>query len=104
MIKLYIFLIGIFFIISNVHGQYPGDKIISPNGTINAQCLDLIRGINKNLTRLQSCDAFKCFENRFPCGKRHWILNWGYKYCVRYSDPEYLKKFTEKGSISKQMK
>jgi hypothetical protein len=73
------------------------DKMVGPNGTIELQCLDLIRGTNKNLSLLESCQVFKCFEERFTCGNKYWIMNWGYKYCRRYSSQEFINKFTETG-------
>ena len=75
------------------------DKIISSNSSIDSQCIDLIKGVRKNITRLESCDVYKCFEERFPCGNKYWIMNWGYKYCIRYGDQDYINKFTEKGSL-----
>ena len=62
---------------------------------INQTCIDLLH--NANATLMQRCDFFKCFEERFPCGKDYWIMNWGYKYCRRYADPKFIANFTKTG-------
>jgi hypothetical protein len=49
------------------------------------------------MTAVDRCEFFKCFEERIPCGNNYWIMNWGYKYCIRYADPNFVQKFTKSG-------
>ena len=71
------------------------DKTVTAKKPINDTCVEVLRG--KNMTLMQRCEFFKCFEDRFPCGNKYWIMNWGYKYCRRYADPEFTSKFTDRG-------
>jgi hypothetical protein len=71
------------------------EKTVFAKRPIDQQCIkDLL---NTNKTLMERCEFFKCFEERFPCGEDYWILNWGYKYCRRYADPEFTDKFTANG-------
>ncbi len=91
--------------IAIVKSQYNTiEKVINPMKPIDLECLDLIKGnnndsLNISSSRFEKCNVFKCFEERFPCGKTYWIMNWGFKYCVRYSNSEFIKKFTQKGKL-----
>ena len=58
-------------------------------------CLELLTA--SNITNLERCEFFKCFEDRFACGKQYWIMNWGYKYCRRYANPDFIARFTDLG-------
>lgn len=71
------------------------DKIVRPKAKIESKCLDLL--LNTNKTQLERCEFFKCFEERFPCGTKYWVLNWGYKYCRRYANKQFTDKFTTEG-------
>ena len=75
-----------------VYGQ---EKIVQATKPLDEKCLELIK--SKNTSTLNRCHFFKCFEERFPCGNHFWIMNWGYKYCRRYADPEFSSKFTKTG-------
>ena len=94
--RLFVQILVLFLIGHATNAEY-ADKTVSPNCTIETQCLDLIRGTKQNVSRLEGCQVFKCFENRFPCGQKYWIMNWGYKYCRRYASQEFINKFTENG-------
>ncbi len=37
-------------------------------------------------------------QDRFPCGKDYWILNWGFKYCKKFSNELFSKSFTQNGT------
>jgi hypothetical protein len=71
------------------------DKIVRPKAKIESKCLDLL--LNTNKTQLERCEFFKCFEERFPCGTKYWVLNWGYKYCRRYANKQFTDKFSQEG-------
>ncbi|RNA03447.1 stanniocalcin family [Brachionus plicatilis] len=70
-------------------------KRVIPNGDIDQNCLELLR--SSNITNMERCEFYKCFEKRFPCGKEYWIINWGYKYCRRYADENFANNFTTVG-------
>ncbi len=84
-----------FFILNVASAQFLMDKTVTAKHGINNTCLEVLKG--KNMTLMQRCEFFKCFEDRFPCGNKYWIMNWGYKYCRRYADPEFTSKFTDRG-------
>lgn len=84
-------------IIDATTSQILMDKTVTAKQPINNTCIEVLRG--KNMTLMQRCEFFKCFEERFPCGNKYWIMNWGYKYCRRYADPEFTSKFTDKGKV-----
>ena len=71
------------------------EKTVRPKGKVDKKCLDLLTNTNK--TQLERCDFFKCFEERFSCGNKFWIMNWGYKYCRRYADQKFIDQFTPDG-------
>jgi hypothetical protein len=73
------------------------EKSVNAKKPIDKKCLDLLS--STNITKIERCEFFKCFEERFPCGNKYWIMNWGYKYCRRYADPEFVAKFTESGKV-----
>ena len=72
-----------------------GDKVAKAKKGVDKACLDLLTA--PNITYMQRCEFFKCFEERFQCGNKYWIINWGYKYCRRYADQTFIDKFTEDG-------
>ena len=71
-------------------------KVVKPQTPVNQTCLSMIEKGNTN-TMLDTCEFFKCFEARFPCGDEYWISNWGYKYCRRYADPAFYARFNDNG-------
>lgn len=71
------------------------ERKLAPRKEINQTCLNLLHNVNATL--MERCEFFKCFEDRFPCGKDYWIMNWGYKYCRRYADPKFIANFTQTG-------
>jgi hypothetical protein len=71
------------------------DKTVKARKEIDDKCLGLLSA--KNITQVERCEFFKCFEDRYPCGTRYWIMNWGYKYCRRYADQTFVNKFTPEG-------
>ena len=71
------------------------EKVVMAKKPIDNKCLSDLMNTTKTL--MERCEFFKCFEERFPCGENYWILNWGYKYCRRYADPEFINKFTPDG-------
>jgi hypothetical protein len=73
----------------------PEKSVKATSAKLNQKCLLILRDTNATLT--SRCEFFKCFEERFPCGPKYWILNWGYKYCLRYADSKFIAKFTPKG-------
>ena len=75
------------------------EKTVSSKKPLDKKCLEYLSA-NSNVTQLERCEFFKCFEERFPCGNKYWIMNWGYKYCTRYADQEFIDKFT---AVGKQM-
>lgn len=90
------FLFFLFFCAS-VHGFMDNlaDKVIKPQKDVDQKCADILT--NTSLSQMERCEFFKCFEDRFPCGKQYWIMNWGYKYCRRYADSKFIEKFTPTG-------
>lgn len=95
--KIIISLIMFISAINVVTSQILMDKTVIAKHPINNTCIEILRG--KNMTLMQRCEFFKCFEERFPCGNKFWIMNWGYKYCRRYADPEFTSKFTDRGKV-----
>jgi hypothetical protein len=79
----------------NVKGQYLENLIVKQTKPVDQNCLNFIE--KKNSTMSESCEFFKCFEERFPCGEQYWAMNWGYKYCRRYADPTFYSKFNADG-------
>lgn len=71
------------------------DRRIVAKKDIDPKAIKLLH--NTNATLLERCEFFKSFEDRFPCGKDYWIMNWGYKYCRRYANPEFIANFTKVG-------
>ena len=71
------------------------DKVIMLTEEASQKCLSYLHA--SNMTELERCEFFKCFEERIPCGPEFWIQNWGYKYCVRYANPQFVAKFTPAG-------
>ena len=51
------------------------EKTIRPKSNVEQRCLDLLT--IKNKTQIERCEFFKCFEERFPCGNKYWVMNWG---------------------------
>lgn len=84
-----------FVLLVNAFAENLPEKSVSPKKDVDKQCLQLLR--SKNSTQINRCEFFKCFEDRFPCGNKYWVMNWGYKYCRRYADPEFIEKFTDIG-------
>ena len=71
------------------------EKTIKPRSNVTQKCLDLLH--NNNITQIDRCGFFKCFEDRFPCGKTYWIQNWGKKYCLKHADKKTIEQFTKEG-------
>ena len=71
------------------------EKTVAAKKNTTQKCMDYLT--NKNITQLERCEFFKCFEERFPCGNKFWVMNWGYKYCRRYADQDFTNKFTKEG-------
>jgi hypothetical protein len=80
-----------------VHGFVDNlpDKTARCKKNYENRCLDLLT--STNITNMERCEFFKCFEERFACGKQYWIMNWGYKYCRRYADNKFFARFSEEG-------
>ena len=70
------------------------EKTITATKPADNNCLLMLANSTSDAAK---CDFFKCFEERFPCGQKFWILNWGLKYCRRYAEPNYIQNFTESG-------
>jgi hypothetical protein len=51
------------------------EKTVKPKVNVDQRCLDLLA--SKNKTQIEKCEFFKCFEERFPCGNKYWVMNWG---------------------------
>ncbi|CAF0791651.1 unnamed protein product [Adineta steineri] len=49
--------------------------IVQATQPINQTCL--------NFGSDYDCQFYSCFEERFPCGSKYWMLKWGHKYCTR---------------------
>jgi hypothetical protein len=92
---IYITLIALLNQFLNVNAADENDKVVRPKAKIDSKCLDLL--MNTNKTQLERCEFFKCFEERFPCGNKYWVINWGYKYCRRYANKQFTDKFTQEG-------
>ena len=63
-----------------------------------AQLVQAMTPVNQTCLKYghaQDCRFYSCFEERFPCGSNHWIMNWGYKYCVRIKKS--LRNFDQNG-------
>jgi len=71
------------------------EKTVRPRANVTQNCLNLLH--NSNVSQIKRCDFFKCFEDRFPCGKDYWIQNWGRKYCLKHADKNVIKQFTKEG-------
>lgn len=67
-------------------------KKVVPKEQIDENCLEILN--SSNITNLERCEFYSCFEKRFPCGKEYWIMNWGYKYCRRYANENFARNFT----------
>jgi hypothetical protein len=78
-------------------GQQLANRVVRPRGPVNQTCLNYLNNNNKQENYLEKCNFMKCFEKRFSCGPNYWIINWGYKYCVKYADEEFRAKITSKG-------
>ena len=70
------------------------EKNCAATKAVDNNCLQTLVNATSDAAK---CDFFKCFEERFPCGQKYWILNWGLKYCRRYAEPTYIQYFTESG-------
>ena len=90
-------ILGLVFVLQTVYGFVDTlpEKTAKIKKNVDQSCLDLLH--SANVTQLNRCEFFKCFEDRFPCGKQYWIMNWGYKYCRRYANSEFTAKFNEDG-------
>lgn len=81
--------------LSQAIGKQLIERHLTPKKEIDHKCLEKLH--NENATLMERCEFFKCFEERFPCGKDYWIMNWGYKYCRRYANPTFIANFTQTG-------
>lgn len=72
------------------------EKTSRPRKDVDKNCMKLLSP-SAEVTPMERCEFFKCFEERFPCGKQYWIMNWGYKYCRRYADQTFIDRFTPLG-------
>lgn len=70
------------------------EKTVAAKKAVDPDCLKALHNATLNVSR---CDFFKCFEERFPCGNRYWMINWGFKYCRRYAESDFNKNFTQTG-------
>lgn len=96
MAKSFIILMLISLGLSTVHGQFLQNKVVKATKPVDKKCLAHLKK-NANSNSKDVCEFFKCFEERFPCGSEYWIINWGYKYCTRYTEISFFNKFTESG-------
>jgi hypothetical protein len=97
-VSLFLFLAMCVFLQHSAHGFIDNlpEKTVKPKTLKHEQRhVDLL--FNTNITHSERCEFFKGFEDRFPCGKQYWIMNWGYKYCRRYADPKFVARFTAHG-------
>lgn len=94
-ISLSVFLIASLSMVNCMMNTLTEKTVIAKTTKNDKKCLDLLK--NNSTTPIQRCEFFKCFEEKFPCGSEYWIINWGYKYCRRYADAEFIAKFTPTG-------
>ena len=71
------------------------DKLIVARKSVDAKCLAILR--NTTAIDRNRCEFYKCFEERFPCGSSYYVMNLGYKYCIRYTANNFSSNFTEQG-------
>ena len=68
------------------------DQLVIELNRVDQSCLDILRNTTHEVSR---CDFYKCFEQRFPCGAKSYIMRMAHKYCIKYHP--FLDEMTQSG-------